>query len=75
MYPPVSTGVDPGIDLLPKVKGYITIICNNIIVNTQKSTKDPSGQDMEFSITTLKQVSLCWKTTAFNIMWGEIIKT
>ena len=43
MYPPVSTGVDPGIDLLPKVKGYITIICNNIIVNTQKSTKDPSG--------------------------------
>jgi hypothetical protein len=43
IYPPVSTGVDPGIDLSPKGKGYTTIIRNNIIVNTQRRTKDPSG--------------------------------
>ncbi len=43
IYPPVSTGVNPGIDLSPKGKGYTTIVRNNIIVNTQKRTKDPSG--------------------------------
>jgi Disaggregatase related/Pectate lyase superfamily protein len=43
MYPPVSTGVDSGIDLSPQGKGYTTIVRNNIIVNTRERSKDPSG--------------------------------
>jgi PKD repeat protein len=42
-YPLVSTGVNPGIDITPKGTGYTTIVRNNIIVNTQKRTKDPTG--------------------------------
>ena len=40
--PPFS-GVPAGVDLSPKGKGYTTIVRNNIIVNTQKRTKDPNG--------------------------------
>jgi hypothetical protein len=43
MYPPFSTRVDDPIDLSPKGNGYTTIVRNNIIVNTQKRTKDPGG--------------------------------
>jgi len=42
MYPSLSTGDDSGLDLSPKGQGYTTIVRNNIIVNTQKRTKDPS---------------------------------
>ena len=40
MYP---TGDGYPIDLSPQGKGHTTIVRNNIIINTQKSTKDPSG--------------------------------
>lgn len=43
MYPSISTGVDAGIDLSPQGKGYTTIVRNNIIVNTQRSSEDTSG--------------------------------
>jgi hypothetical protein len=43
LYPLETTGVDAGSDDSPKGKGYTTTIRNNIIVNTQKRTKDPSG--------------------------------
>ena len=42
-YPLVPTGPDAGSDLSPKGKGFTTIVRNNIIVNTQKRTKDSSG--------------------------------
>ena len=41
MYPPTSTGLEDSIDLSPQGTGYKTIVRNNIIVNTQKRTKDP----------------------------------
>ena len=43
MYPSVSTGTSDTVDLSPQGTGYTTIIRNNIIVNTQKRTKDPDG--------------------------------
>ncbi|HET8689118.1 MAG TPA: right-handed parallel beta-helix repeat-containing protein, partial [Methanosarcina sp.] len=43
MYPPSSAGLDDSTDLSPQGKGYTTIVRNNIIVNTQKRTKDPDG--------------------------------
>ncbi|AKB18047.1 MULTISPECIES: right-handed parallel beta-helix repeat-containing protein [unclassified Methanosarcina] len=43
MYPSVSTGTGDPVDLSPQGTGYITVIRNNIIVNTQKRTKDPDG--------------------------------
>jgi len=43
MYPSVSTGTGDHVDLSPQGTGYTTIIRNNIIVNTQKRTKDPDG--------------------------------
>jgi len=43
MYPPISTGMSDPVDLSPRGTGYTTIARNNIIVNTQKRTKDPSG--------------------------------
>ncbi|AKB74981.1 hypothetical protein MSLAZ_1720 [Methanosarcina lacustris Z-7289] len=43
MYPSVSTGTGDQVDLSPQGTGYTTIIRNNIIVNTQKRTKDPDG--------------------------------
>ena len=39
-YPAV---VHAGTDLSPQGKGYTTIVRNNIIINTQKRTTDPSG--------------------------------
>lgn len=33
----------PDIDISPQVKGYTTIVRNNIIVNTQKRSKDSNG--------------------------------
>jgi PKD repeat protein len=41
--PLIATGVDVGSDNSLKGDGYTTIIRNNIIVNTQKRTKAPSG--------------------------------
>ena len=41
MYPS-STDVDDPIDLSPQGTGYKTIVRNNIIVDTQKRTKDPN---------------------------------
>jgi len=43
MYPSVSTGTSDSVDLSPQGTGYTTIVRNNIIVNTQKRTKDPDG--------------------------------
>jgi hypothetical protein len=43
MYPSISTGTSDPVDLSPQGTGYTTIIRNNIIVNTQKRTKDPDG--------------------------------
>jgi hypothetical protein len=43
MYPLVSTGMGDPVDLSPQGTGYTIISRNNIIVNTQKRTKDPSG--------------------------------
>lgn len=43
LYPPFSTGVVSGIDLSLGGQGYTTIVRNNIIVNTQKCTLNPSG--------------------------------
>ena len=43
IYPSVSTGMGDPVDLSPQGVGYTTIIRNNIIVNTQKRTKDPNG--------------------------------
>src|SRR5665647_112848 len=43
MYPPNSTGMGDPVDLSPPDEGYTTIARNNIIVNTQKRTKGPSG--------------------------------
>lgn len=42
MYPS-SPDVDHSVDLSPQGAGYKTIVRNNIIVNTQKRTKDPEG--------------------------------
>jgi hypothetical protein len=42
MYPSTTSISDP-VDLSPADTGYTTIIRNNIIVNTQKRTKDPDG--------------------------------
>ena len=43
MYPSSSRGTSDPVDLSPQGTGYTTIIRNNIIVNTQKRTKDPDG--------------------------------
>jgi hypothetical protein len=42
MYPSTTSISDP-VDLSPTDTGYTTIVRNNIIVNTQKRTKDPDG--------------------------------
>ncbi len=42
-YPSFSTGVGDPVELSSKGKGYTTIVRNNIIVNTQKRTKNPGG--------------------------------
>jgi hypothetical protein len=42
MYPTTSGGESSN-DLSPHGKGYTTIVRNNIIVNTQRRSKDPSG--------------------------------
>jgi hypothetical protein len=42
MYPPTS-GNDSSNDLSPHGNGYTTIVRSNIIVNTQRRSKDPSG--------------------------------
>jgi len=42
MYP-TTADVDHSVDLSPKGTGYKTIVRNNIIIATQKRTKDPDG--------------------------------
>ncbi|MGB9930113.1 MAG: right-handed parallel beta-helix repeat-containing protein [Methanosarcina sp.] len=41
MYPP-SADLDHSVELSPQVKGYKTIVRNNIIVDTRNRTKDPN---------------------------------